>query len=96
MTGFKSKQAMSLYGRGYGKSVWAQLVAELMQPDMQILTKADVDGKTWYTVKLTSIAADWLRLQPQKDWDEHTHQPFGGCVFDVSEQLFSALALKWK
>lgn len=96
MTGFKSKRAMSLYSRGYGKSVWNQMIAELMQPDMQILTQAQVDDKTWYTVKLTSIAADWLRLQPKNDWVEHTHQPFGGGVFDVSEQMYSALALKWK
>ena len=96
MTGFKSKRAMALYSRGYGKSVWNQIVADLTPPDMKILTHAQVDGKTWYTVKLTSIAADWLRLQPKNDWDEHTHQPFGGGVFDVSEQMYSALALKWK
>lgn len=96
MIGSYSKQTISLYARGHGKSIWNQIVADLIQPDMQILTQADVDGKTWYTVKLTSVAGSWLRLQPQNEWHEHTHQPFGGGVFDVSERMYSALALKWK
>lgn len=96
MTGFRSKKMISLYARGHGKSIWNQVIADLMQPDMQILTQAQVDGKTWYTVKLTSIAGDWLRLQPRSEWHEHTNQPFGGGVFDVSGQMYSALALKWK
>lgn len=81
---------------GSHSKIWNRVIADLMQPDMQILTQAQVDGKTWYTVKLTSIASSWLRLQPQNEWEEHTHQPFSGDVFDVSEQMYSALALKWK
>lgn len=86
----------TMLSRGYGKSVWNQMVQSLIQPDIQTLSSATVDEKTWYTVKLAMPAAEWLRHQPQCDWYEHgsKHSVESNC-FDVSAELYTALKLKW-
>lgn len=95
MTGFKSKVAMS--GRGAGKSVWGTMVKELTMPDVKVLSSAKVDGKIWYTLQLSMPASKWLREQPLDDWHEHIDQRYyiSQSRFDVSEQMYSALMLKW-
>ena len=97
VTGFQSKKMMAIHGRNTGKSVWANLVRELTMPDIQVLDSAPVDGETWYTVQLSMPAREWLRQQPLNDWQEHIDQRYylNRSVFDVSEQMLTALQLKW-
>lgn len=81
-----------------GKSFWANMVKDLTMPDIKVLSSAEVDGKLWYTVQLSIPAREWLREQPEKDWHEHIDQRYyvNHSMFDVSEQMYSALMLKWK
>lgn len=98
MTVFLSKKMLSLYAHGHGKSVWNQIIADLIQPDMQILTQAQVDEKTWYTVKLSMPAAEWLRTQDKSLWVElvETNNWASNGTFDVEESLVTVMLLKWK
>jgi len=97
MSGFQSKRMITTHGRGMGKSVWANMIRELTMPDVKVLDSADVDGKTWYTVQLSMPAREWLREQPTEDWHEHIDQRYyvNQSMFDISEQMYSALTLKW-
>jgi hypothetical protein len=92
MTKNPQRKMAVITGRGTGKSVWAQMVQDMIPPDVKLVTSAPVDGKTWYTVKLTMPAAKWLRRQPGADWQEH--KPGNG-YFDISDKLYTALTLKW-
>jgi hypothetical protein len=62
-----------------------------------ILTKADVDGEPWYTVRISPKVRDWLVKQPTNQWYEH----FGNnhyrvaCTFDLSEKLYTTMLLTW-
>ena len=69
----------------------------MIPPDVKTLDSAEVDGKMWYTVKLTIPAREWLRQQPVDEWYEHIDQRYyiDRSCFDVSEQLYTALKLKW-
>lgn len=92
-TGWRKGQInLLMAGRQTGKSFWANMVRDLTMPDIKILSSAEVDGKLWYTVQLSIPAREWLRKQPEKDWYEHIDHS----MFDVSEQMYSALMLKWK
>jgi hypothetical protein len=82
-------------GTQSGKTVWGQMVESLMKPDVQTLSSARVDNKTWYTVKLSMPAREWLVQQPVEEWHEHLAYYFDRKCFDVSEQLYTALKLKW-
>lgn len=98
MTGFKSKRMMTHQGRQLGKSAWNQIVRDLTMPDLKLIDSAVVDGKPWYTVQLSIPAREWLREQPTHDWYEHVDQRsyINTSMFDVSEQLYTALNLKWR
>lgn len=80
-----------------GKSVWSNMIRDLTMPDIKVLDSAEVDGITWYTVQLSMPAQAWLREQPLDDWQEHidTRYYMNRNQFDVSEQLYTALQLKW-
>jgi trehalose-6-phosphatase len=85
-------------GRGVGKSIvreqymeWKKLfgnngVARLQGPLM-------VNGKPWYVVNCGQSAAQWLRQQDKNQWCEHEGTLH---VFDVSEELYIMLGLKWQ
>jgi hypothetical protein len=99
MSGFKKNElAVISAGRQTGKSVWSSMVKDLTMPDIKVLDSAEVDGKTWYTVQLSIPARTWLKEQPLEDWQEHIDQRYylNRSFFDVSEQMYSALMLKWK
>ena len=86
MTGFKSKRMAAITG----KSIWTNVVKNLTLPDVIKVTTATVDGKTWYTVKLTMPTVEWLRKQPKDDW-----VALDTGYFHVSAKMYSALCLKW-
>ena len=93
MTGFKSKRVAAITGRG-GNAAWSKLVQDLIHPDIRVLTSATVDNQTWYTVKLSMPAEEWLRLQPKQDWCKYLASDSATC-FDISEKMYSAMCLKW-
>ena len=96
MTGFRSKELIA-YARGHGKSVWVQMVQDLAVPNITLLDSAEVDGKTWHTVKLNMLTTSWVREQDPKLWSEvSTPHSRGQNYFDVSEELYTLLNLKWK
>ncbi len=70
---------------------WNDMVQQLTTPDIQNIGQAQVDGKFWYTVKLTMPAQEWIHAQPRWEWYE-----LDSGLFDVSEKLYTALTLKWK
>lgn len=82
--------------RQFADHVWNEIVQSLKVPDIRTLTSAVVDDKMWYTVKLSMPAQDWIRYQPQEHWQELQSRNYveTGC-FDVSEQLYTALKLKY-
>lgn len=93
MTGFKSKRVAAITGRG-SNAVWDKLIQDLIHPDIRLLTSATVDTRTWYTVKLSMPAEEWLQLQPKQDWCKHL-APDNSTCFDISEKMYSAMCLKW-
>ena len=97
MTGFQSKKMMAIQGRNAGKSIWTNMIKDLIMPDIKVLDSAQVDGETWYTVQLSMPAREWLRQQPLDDWYEHIDQRYylNRSQFDVSEPMLTALQLKW-
>lgn len=96
---FTPGQEMSIItaSRQSGKSIFADMVQQLAQPTIQILDKVLVDNEVWYSVRLNMPAAEWARQQDQTMWYEHypTNWQSSG-LFDVKEQLYTMLALKWK
>lgn len=98
IAGFKRKE-MAVFAavQNTGKSVWADMVNQLTQPNIKLIDSAEVDGKPWYTVQLNLPAQQWLRDQPVDDWYEHIDQRYyiNRSVFDVSDKLYTALQLKW-
>lgn len=96
MSGFNSKRMMAFVGRGVGKSAWAQMVNDLTLPNIQLMTSAQVDGKTWYTVQLSMPAKEWLVEQDSDQWYEHAPHQNWKSFFDVHESLYTMLMLKWK
>lgn len=96
LEGWKPGEMMIMgSGRGTGKSVWSNMVRDLTMPDVKVLDSAEVDGKTWYTVQLSIPARAWLREQPPEHWQEHIGYYINRSFFDISEQMYSALKLKW-
>lgn len=71
-------------------AVWNQMVRALIKPDIMLLDSALVDNHIWHTVKLSVPASQWLVCQPVNEWYAHSD------CFDVSDQLYTALNLKWK
>ena len=79
-------------------SAWSNMVQNLMQPNITLLTSAKVDEKMWYTVKLSMPVANWMRQQETTKWEEHypANSWAGQNIFDVEETLYTLLNLKWK
>ena len=85
-------------GRQIGKSIMAQMWTELTtEPKYQVLTKASVDDKIWYTVKCHPDISRWVRTQPEKMWFEHIDQRWTihKNVFDIHEKIHTLLHLKY-
>jgi hypothetical protein len=80
----------------FSDHVWNEIVQSLTVPDIRTLASAVVDDKMWYTVKLSMPAQTWIRCQPREHWHELESRSYveTGC-FDVSEQLYTVLNLKW-
>ena len=65
--------------------------------NFEVIDKAPVDDRTWYTVQGNTRIREWLKTQPQDLWYAHTtsngyrqHD-----AFDVDERLYTMMVLKW-
>lgn len=86
-------------GRRSGKSMLNNLCESMIPPSpkFQITDQAQVDGATWYTVSCVNEVSAWIRRQPtdlqyahiDKRWTIYVNK------FDLHENLYTMLALKW-
>lgn len=95
----KSKHELVIMtsGRGVGKSIvreeymkWKQIFGD--QGFSRLQGPLMVDGKPWYVINCNQSAAQWLRQQDKTQWYEHQGTLH---VFDVSEELYLMIRLKW-
>lgn len=96
--GFKPGELKVICARQSGKSVFNSMVQQLAQPNIiEVVTSADVDNNRWYTVRLNAPTARWLRQQDRSMWAEMPGYTTSALnMFDVHEQLYTVMALKWK
>ena len=68
-----------------------------LRPKFQITDQAEVDGAIWYTVTCVREVSDWIRTQPEELQHSHIDQNWTiyHNKFDLHENLYSILALKW-
>ena len=97
-TGWRKGQITTLMaGRGTGKSRFMDIVNP---PAIRILDSALVDGETWYTVQCKpSLVSGWVQDQDPNMWHRHVNENFWTKhfnVFDIHENLYTMLILKWK
>ena len=96
--GFRAGELMTI-ASGSGKSMLNNLCESMITPHrkFQITDQAQVDGATWYTITCVREVSEWIRKQPEelqyshidKNWTIYHNK------FDMHENLYSILALKW-
>lgn len=94
MTGFTSKKLMAA-DRDHGKSVWNQIIQDLIIPHVKLIDSAEVDKQTWHTVQLSYPAAEWVRTQNKQHWVQTLSSGRHQNWFDIHESLYTMLMLKW-
>lgn len=89
-------------GRNVGKSYYYNQYMQYMQylqaEPYMIVSTAKVDDMLWHTVKCNKPACEWIRAQePKGQWYEHidTNWYVHGSMFDISEELYMMLVLKF-
>ena len=101
---FKSGELMHVStGRQLGKSRVNQYLQQWMQwlPDdatkYKVHRQALVDNKPWYTVHCGKDVSAWIRQQPCKDkeWYQHIDARWDMYAFDITEELYMLLVLKF-
>jgi hypothetical protein len=69
------------------------------QPKCKIITSAEVDGKTWYTIACRKEVSMWIRENSveNESWYEHIDSNWTVYrnMFDVSEELYMMIVLKF-
>lgn len=80
--------------RGMGKSMAQEMYRDQSKTRFTVLQSALVDGKMWHTVYCGFAIADWVQQQDANTWTEGFCDPLGMC-FDVSEELYVMLVLRW-
>lgn len=103
-TGYRpGKMILYTAGRQTGKSTYSQYVNQWQdmqeQPKCKIITQAEVDGKTWYTITCRMDVSIWLRENGIEniDWHEHIDGNWNiyRNMFDICEELYLMLVLKF-
>lgn len=98
--GFRAGELSLFAGRSGGKSMLNARFGKLMEqsrPKFQIADQAQVDGATWYTIGCVSEVGAWLREHPKEL--QYAHIAKNGTIyqnwFDIHEELYSMLTLRW-
>lgn len=105
MTRFKGRGLIQLTGRQTGKSQVVQYLQqwhdmqETTAPKCKIISQAQVDGKTWYTISCHKEVSMWVRENGVENdsWFEHIDPQwnFYKNMFDVSEEFYMMIVLKF-
>lgn len=92
-------------GRQMGKSTINQYInqwydmQEQQQPKCKIISSAEVDGKTWYTVACRKEVSMWIRENGVENdsWYEHIDSQWTVFknMFDISEELYMMVVLRF-
>ena len=87
-------------GRQPGKSMLNAMYGKLMEqsrPKFQVTDQALVDGATWYTITCVPEVGAWIRKQPKESQYAHIDKNWTIYQnwFDIHEELYSMLALRW-
>ena len=86
-------------GRNIGKSYMAQMwnTTFAYQEYYSTLTKANVDGDLWLTVRCSQSISTWIKTQSRDMWYEHIDKEWyvHKNVFDMHEKLYTILQLKY-
>ena len=86
-------------GRQTGKSIYSSnLCQEVMYSGFVTVDQALVDNEPWYVIRThSSDVAAWLRSQPKELRHEYGGNQYRyGNMFDVKENLYLLLSLKWQ
>lgn len=102
--GFKPGE-MTLFtaGRQTGKSTISQYYKQWQamqeQPKCKIISSAEVDGATWYTVACHKEVSMWIRENGVENdsWYEHIDEKWHvhRNMFDISAELYMLAVLKF-
>lgn len=104
--GFKPRE-MALFsaGRQLGKSTYNQYaqqwhdMQEQQQPKCKVISSAEVDGKTWYTIACRKEVSIWIRENgiENDSWYEHIDDKWTvhRNMFDVSEEMYMMVVLRF-
>lgn len=92
-------------GRQTGKSTYSQYVnqwysmQEQQQPKCKIVSTAEVDGKTWYTIACHKEVSMWIRENGVENdsWYEHIDSKWTvhRNMFDICEELYMMVVLRF-
>jgi hypothetical protein len=104
--GFKlGEMAIAASGRQTGKSFINQYIQQWhdmqqqQQPKCEIITQAEVDGKTWYTISCSKEVSMWIRDNgiEHDSWYEHIDSSWHiyKNMFDISEEFYMLVVLKF-
>lgn len=103
--GFKHGELMVMMARQTGKSTFFQYAQQwdsIMKAQPKYSVKQgpqDVDGKNWYTISCCKEVSIWFRETfsslENKEWHEHREPKLSSNVFDMAEELYTIMALKW-
>jgi len=105
-TGYKPSELITISSsRQTGKSTYSQYVnqwysmQEQQQPKCKIVSTAEVDGKTWYTVACHKEVSMWIRENgvEKESWYEHIDDQWTVYrnMFDICEELYMMVVLKF-
>lgn len=70
------------------------LPSDMLKEITIVPSDAMVDGEKWYTIIAGRESSAWLREQERALWYE-THGRFNVNLFDVHNELFVIIRLKW-
>ena len=105
-TGYKPSELITISSsRQTGKSTYSQYVnqwysmQEQQQPKCKIISTAEVDGKTWYTISCHKSVSMWIRENSVENdsWYEHIDARWylHRNMFDISAELYMMVVLRF-
>lgn len=97
--GFQAGELVLFSARASGKSMYSSnLCQEVMYSGFVTVDQALVDDELWYVIRThSSDVAAWIRSQPKELRHEYGGNQYRyGNMFDVKENLYLLLSLKWQ
>ena len=94
-------------GRNTGKSTFTIATLqkalhdmEMLDPNFEVLTTAEVDGAPWYTIACRKEVSIWIRENGAEDSEWYSHIDSKWMMhhyntFDVSRDMLAMIKLRW-